>query len=149
MKKSVFLLLLAVSSIQKIESQEAISPDRIMLTIPGNPATSRAVSWRTVYEDTISLGEIALADATPELEQNKITISGTFKPWENDSRQSMGHKVVFENLKPDTRYAYRVGNINNWSEWFQFKTSRKKLNLFHSYILEISRTILSPMVQGF
>ena len=122
MKKSAFLLLLAVSSIQKIESQ-GITPDRIMLTIPGNPATSRAVSWRTIYGDTISLGEIALADAAPELEQNKITVSGTFKPWENDTRQTMGHKVVFDNLRPDTQYAYRVGNINNWSEWFHFRTS--------------------------
>lgn len=129
MKKSAFLLLLAVSSIQKIKSQD-ISPDRIMLTIPGNPATSRAVSWRTIYDDTISLGEIALADAAPELEQNKITISGTFKPWENDSRQTMGHKVVFDNLRPDTRYAYRVGNINNWSEWFQFRTSSDKAEPF-------------------
>lgn len=35
-------------------------PDRIMMTIPGNPATSRAVSWRTVYGNTNSVGEIAL-----------------------------------------------------------------------------------------
>ncbi len=101
-----------------------------MLTIPGNPATSRAVSWRTVYEDTISLGEIVIADAAPELEQKKITISGTYEPWEDGSRQAMGHIVFFENLKPDTKYAYRVGNNNNWSEWFQFQTSSEKAEPF-------------------
>ena len=101
-----------------------------MLTIPGNPATSRAVSWRTVYEDTISLGEIVIADAAPDLEQKKVTISGTYKPWEDGSRQAMGHIVIFENLKPDTKYAYRVGNNNNWSEWFQFQTSSEKAEPF-------------------
>ncbi len=144
MKKSAFILLFAVSFIQRIESQEAISPDRIMLTIPGNPATSRAVSWRTVYEDTISLGEIAPADAAPELEQKKVTISGTFKPWENDSCQTMGHKVIFENLKPDTKYAYRVGNDNNWSEWFQFETSSEKVKPFSFlYLGDIQNDIKS------
>jgi predicted phosphodiesterase len=31
--------------------------------------------------------------------------------------------VVFENLQPSTKYAYRVGNGEKWSEWFQFETS--------------------------
>ena len=33
------------------------------------------------------------------------------------------HSVVFENLKPNTLYAYRVGFAENWSEWIQFKTA--------------------------
>lgn len=126
LKKSAFLLLLILSNVQQIESQETLYPDRIMLTIPGNPATSRAVSWCTVYEDTVSLGEIIISDATPDLEQRKVTISGTYMPWENESRIIMGHKVIFDNLKPSTQYAYRVGNKNNWSEWLQFETSAHK-----------------------
>ncbi|MCK5346550.1 MAG: fibronectin type III domain-containing protein, partial [Candidatus Heimdallarchaeota archaeon] len=105
-------------------------PDRIMLTIPGDPATSRAVTWRTVYEDTASIGEITLMDAAPTLEQNKVTVTGIFAPWEEGSQTAMGHKVIFENLKPDTKYAYRVGDNENWSEWFQFKTSSDKAEPF-------------------
>ena len=33
------------------------------------------------------------------------------------------HSVVFENLNPNTLYAYRVGQGDNWSEWIQFKTA--------------------------
>ena len=57
-------------------------------------------------------------------------MTGTFTPWEEDSRMTMGHKVIFDNLKPDTKYVYRVGDNENWSEWFQFKTSSDKAEPF-------------------
>lgn len=107
-----------------------VFPDRIMLTIPGNPATSRAVSWRTVYDDSVSIGEIALVDVAPALEKNKVSVPGTFAAWESGSKASMGHKVIFENLEPETKYAYRVGDGKNWSEWFQFETSSDKKKPF-------------------
>jgi hypothetical protein len=100
-----------------------VFPDRIMLSISGNPATSRAVSWRTAFEITESVGEIAILDASPKFEDKVKTVSGTNSPWEEGSQTSMGHKVVFENLQPETKYACRVGDGKNWSEWFQFETS--------------------------
>jgi phosphodiesterase/alkaline phosphatase D-like protein len=106
------------------------SPDRIMLTIPGNPATTRAVSWRTVFDDTISIGEIVTVQPAPDLENSATTVSGTSSPWEAGSSLAMGHKVIFENLTPNTQYAYRVGNGNKWSEWFQFTTSSDKTEPF-------------------
>ena len=104
-------------------SEPTVYPDRIMLTIPGDPATSRAVSWRTVYAVTESVGEIAILDPSPIFNEKVVTVSGTHSPWEENSQTSMGHKVIFENLQPKTKYAYRVGDGKNWSEWFQFETS--------------------------
>ena len=98
-------------------------PDRIMLTIPGNPASTRAVSWRTDFNNTVSKGEIVVVQPAPTLENTATTVSGTHSPWEEGSTSAMGHKVVFENLTPNTKYAYRVGDGNKWSEWFQFSTS--------------------------
>ena len=100
--------------------------DRIMLTIPGNPATSCAATWRTAYKATISIGEIALLDASPSFEGKVKTVYGKHAPWEEDSHESMGHRVVFDSLIPNTKYAYRVGNGVNWSEWFQIETSSDK-----------------------
>jgi len=123
------LFIVALSQLTKAQNSDfqnfapTVFPDRIMLTIPRNPATSRAVTWRTVYVDTISIGEISIVNAAPNLEKSIITVNGTFSPWESGSIVSMGHKVTFENLKPKTKYAYRVGNGENWSEWFQFETS--------------------------
>ena len=104
-------------------SEPTVFPDRIMLSIPGDPATLRAVSWRTVFNVTESVGEIAVLDPSPKFEDKVVQVSGTQAPWEEGSESAMGHKVVFENLQPNTKYAYRVGDSENWSEWFQFQTS--------------------------
>ena len=113
-----------------VEAQDEIFPDRIMLTIPENPATARAVTWRTPYGASSPFAEIALFSASPYLEENSETISGTSSPWEEGSQQAMGHRVIFENLLPDTSYVYRVGNGDEWSEWLQFKTSSEKAEPF-------------------
>jgi hypothetical protein len=105
------------------EAQEPDYPNRIMLTISGDPATSRAVSWRTPYHEVTGMGEIVSMNVAPELNSGKTTISATSAPWAKDSEAAMGHKVIFENLQPNTEYAYRVGYGSNWSEWFQFITS--------------------------
>lgn len=103
--------------------EPTVYPDRIMLTIPGDPATSRAVSWRTVYENTVSIGELVEAFPSPKPEEQVIQVTGIHAAWETGSHSGMGHKVIFENLKPDAKYAYRVGDGSHWSEWFQFETS--------------------------
>ncbi len=131
MKKLLFSLLLIANTLLQLSAQSSeysnyeptINPDRIMLTLPGDPATMRAVSWRTIFQDTVSIGEITVTSEAPDLEEKVIRVTGTCSPWEVGSAASMGHQVVFSNLKPDTQYAYRVGNGKNWSEWFQFKTS--------------------------
>jgi len=138
MKRFVYLLLLLeLFAIQLVAQNDdcvnfapTIFPDRVMLTISGNPATSRAVSWRTVFGNNLSVGEIAPVDASPQQEQGKQVVVGTVAPWENGSTLGMGHKVIFENLKPATKYAYRVGDGKNWSEWFQFKTSSDRVEPF-------------------
>jgi hypothetical protein len=33
------------------------------------------------------------------------------------------HSVTFTGLVPDTVHAYRVGDGERWSEWFQFRTA--------------------------
>jgi predicted phosphodiesterase len=135
-KRLITLLLFSVVfvvTVNEITAQTAtagflnfeptVSPDRVMLSISGDPATTRAVSWRTTYEITESVGEIAILDASPKFDDKVKTVAGTNSPWEEGSQTSMGHKVVFENLQPETKYAYRVGDGKNRSEWFQFETS--------------------------
>lgn len=138
MKKLLLFMLFIFIASQIIKSQKVdypnnpptVFPDRIMLTIPGNPATSRAVSWRTINTDTMSLGQITVANPSPKLDRITEDVSGTFMPWEQGSKDAMGHKIIFEDLKPNTNYVYRVGNGQNWSEWIQFKTSSDKAEPF-------------------
>ena len=107
-----------------------VFPDRVMLSISGDAATSRAVSWRTVFGISGSYGQIAVLDPSPKFEDSMIEVSGTNSPWEEGSQVSMGHKVIFEKLLPGTKYAYRVGDGENWSEWFQIQTSEVEAEPF-------------------
>jgi len=104
-------------------------PDRIILTFNGDPSTKRAVTWRTDLSIEKSEAQIAVAGVNSSFanEANSYTAStekfdlGLYKS--NKSLIVNYHSVVFENLKPNTLYAYRVGSSENWSEWIQFKTA--------------------------
>ena len=104
-------------------------PDRIILTFNGDPSTKRAVTWRTDSSVEKAVAQIAVAGvnssfvrkATTHIASTEEFDLGLYKS--NKSLIVNYHSVVFENLKPNTLYAYRVGYGKNWSEWIQFKTA--------------------------
>ncbi|MDB4582556.1 metallophosphoesterase family protein [Draconibacterium sp.] len=106
-------------------------PDRIMLTIPGDPATSRAVTWRTCPMVEKSVGQITVATASPFFEDQLKIIEGTSTFWMEGDSTALGHNVIFKDLTPEAMYTYRVGDGENWSEWFQFTTSSKENKPFN------------------
>ncbi len=99
-------------------------PDRIILTPTDTPAQSQAVNWRTDDSVADTIAEISIATASPAFQLSAIQFAGTAQHLQTDNGASLHHGVVFENLIPDTTYAYRVGGNNTWSEWFQFRTAR-------------------------
>lgn len=131
MRNQYFILLLAVFFLaiacQKKEigdiSTASKSPDRIMLSIPGDPSQSRAVTWRTSTLSKKSIGQITKATSSPFFEDQPMNVIGSTSFWEEGDTSALGHKVIFENLIPETMYVYRVGDGENWSEWFQITTS--------------------------
>ena len=104
-------------------------PDRIILTFNGDPATKRAVTWRTDSSIEKAQAQIAVAGVNSNFVQKATTYSASTEEFDlglyksNNSLIVNYHSVVFENLKPNTLYAYRVGYDKNWSEWIQFKTA--------------------------
>ena len=109
------------------------NPDRIILTFLGDPATSRAVTWRT--DSTIKNGFSQIAEATvnSNFTENTIRYKAITEPFDlgsyigNNSLKVNYHSVVFQQLKPNKIYAYRVGDgTKYWSEWIQFKTAKKE-----------------------
>ena len=106
-------------------------PDRIMLTFHGDPATSRAVTWRTDTQVSRSVAQIAVATVNSGFTKNVRTTIATTESFDlglykgNASLSVHYHSVVFEDLQPDTLYAYRVGDGDeHWSEWIQFRTAK-------------------------
>lgn len=98
-------------------------PSRILLSWEADPATSAAVTWRTSAEVETSLAEIAEATDGPAFTKLAQRIPATSMPLETDSGPSRWHQVSFTGLKPRSKYVYRVGDGENWSEWFQFQTA--------------------------
>lgn len=105
-------------------------PDRIILTFHGDPATSRAVTWRTDHTVNKSIAQIAEATVNSKFTENSVTVDAVTEPFDlglykgNTSLIVHYHSVIFKGLKPDKLYAYRVGDGEYWSEWIQFRTAK-------------------------
>lgn len=109
-------------------------PDRIFLTFYGDSATSRAVTWRTArIKGQHGYAEIGKALGGPGFINNVVRIQADREHIDlNDARKNEQGEVtyrsaIFENLEPDTLYAYRVGDgDDHWSEWIQFRTASRE-----------------------
>lgn len=113
-----------VAQVQPAEMYKPTAmPDRIVLTLSGDPRTSHSVTWRTSTEVTHGLAEIAIAKAQPAFTEKARQLDATTQPLETDINQAHFHSVTFTELEPGTKYAYRVGDGTNWSEWFHFRTA--------------------------
>jgi 3',5'-cyclic AMP phosphodiesterase CpdA len=101
-------------------------PDRILLSWEGGPATSQAVTWRT--DDTVkrAFAEVAEAEDGPLFGFKARRVDAVTSPLETNLGSAHFHSAVFKDLKPKTKYAYRVGDGENWSEWSQFTTAADK-----------------------
>jgi hypothetical protein len=115
-------------------------PDRIVATMERDPATSISVSWRTNASVKETRAEIARAtpDArfdltatslpadTEPLDLARVQLEGASFAIEHNQGLPVSHhhSVRFDELEPDTLYAYRVqGAAGQWSEWLQTRTA--------------------------
>ena len=90
---------------------------RVSVTINGDTATSRGFCW---YTDEKAGSDLQIAPVGADLTKAEI-ISGVRYP----SMSKYVHKVVVDNLTPDTKYQYRVGDSEAgvWSKIGYFTTS--------------------------
>lgn len=128
---AVLALLCALSGVQaqqvtlspdKELFPPTVMPDRIVLTLTDAPATSQSVTWRTDESVTNARATIAFADPGPALE-GRTVVPAVTSILKTSHWSAKNHSVTFRDLKPNTLYTYRVGNGDQWSEWFQFRTA--------------------------
>jgi 3',5'-cyclic AMP phosphodiesterase CpdA len=140
-------------------SAPTVLPDHIILTFSGDPSSTQSVTWRTNTAVKNVVAEVALADGAPKFWRNAVKVEATTSLMDADTVSTANvrahyHSVTFTNLLPDTMYAYRVGDGEHWSEWFQFKTAAKKEKPFsflyvgdaQNYIFELWSRLIR---QGF
>lgn len=92
---------------------------RVSVTINGDTATSRGFCW---YTDEKAGTDLQVAPVGTDLRKAEI-IGGISYP----SMEKYVHKAEATELKPDTKYQYRVGDCEAgvWSEIGYFTTSNK------------------------
>ncbi|GMU22336.1 MAG: hypothetical protein AMXMBFR13_24220 [Phycisphaerae bacterium] len=101
-------------------------PDRVVLTWTGDPTSTQAVTWRTSTDVTKAWAEIAVAQGGPKFREQVRRVDATTQAFRSDLSKCHNHTVEFTELEPGTPYVYRVGDGNNFSEWFQFRTAPAK-----------------------
>jgi len=101
-------------------------PDRIVLSWISDPATSQAVTWRTDATVSRGLAEMAPAGDGPSFPIDAQHLTAATEMLKTDLGEVHYHTLNFEKLKPDTKYAYRVGDGVHWSEWLHFRTAADK-----------------------
>lgn len=119
--------------LQKVNGQSSTNPylpsslpDRIILNVTEDPSSSMAVNWRTGESVSESFAEIAMASPDPRFEEKAKRLKAKSEKlvWQ-DTPTAYYHSIVFDSLRPQTKYAYRVGKPGQWSEWIHFSTAGK------------------------
>jgi len=123
-------------------------PDHIILSATADPTQSIGVNWRTHANNTVGYLEIGIAGPGPEFRINtkaypaKRTLINSAEA-SKDGFKSSFFEVQLNGLKPNTLYAYRVGNDNFKSEWHQFSTaSNQSTPLSFLYVGDAQNYIL-------
>ncbi len=125
-------------------------PERIMLNMGEDPATSFGVTWRTDTSIETGFVEYAVATAAPKFWRTKTTQKAITSTHDFSKVKSAGikanyHTASITNLQPNTLYAYRVGDGKHWSEWIQYKTASDQPEAFsflyvgdaQNYVMEL------------
>ncbi len=105
-------------------------PDRIVLSWTGDPATTQSVTWRTDAGVEEAFAQIAVADHGPGFVAHAVDVAAKSTPLKSDLGLAHYHTATFTDLQPKTKYAYRVGDGVNWSEWSHFTTASDQAEPF-------------------
>lgn len=123
----------------------AATPERVLLTMNGDPASQMAVTWRT-DKGTTGAAQITEAKPGPNLEADARTIPATVAE-AVETTPGVTHyykSVTMAGLQPSTKYAYRVGDGEVWSEWNHFETASDKPEPFSFlYVGDAQNDVLS------
>lgn len=156
LSKTFLAALLAGSCVAPVAAQEQVAvlapataaPERIILNLTADTAHEMAVTWRTAPGLP---GQVEYAVATPGPDFVKtpmalaaVTEEASVATEEDPTFRAAYHSAVMKGLKPDTVYAYRVGNGTLWSEWFQFRTAAQEAKPFRFlYLGDMQNQVLS------
>jgi hypothetical protein len=135
---TVFALLVALTVAQSAVGQTPASaggvagtataaPDHIALSWTGDPATTMTVTWRT--DATVDSGFVEYQAGT-EITASAQKVPADAREFKTDLGLTRIFSATLTGLSPNTKYAYRVGQGENWSSPYAFTTADPKARSF-------------------
>ncbi len=122
---TLFLLVVVISVGVAQQYEPKDLPQRVILNITQDPASSIAVTWRTIGNYPNSQVRITKASDWTELEKGALKLNAQKEEVVLRGVNSVFHySAVVSDLEPDVLYAYRVGHDSIWSGWSQFRTGK-------------------------
>jgi hypothetical protein len=98
------------------------TPDHVVLHLNDNPSGSIQFVWRTMTEVNRSLAQINEGDTFDPSKARDVMGQTSPEMFNSNTGPYHIHGVRVDELSPDTKYAYRVGDGKNWSESASFTT---------------------------
>lgn len=125
---AIFSLLILASSEAPAQERTtsyipSAKPERIVLNINGDPATTMAVTWRTDTSVSETVARLSRNLPGVLMADSALAVTGRSEDVIADGVTARYHSVIFKGLAPGTAYAYSVGSGNDASEWFTFTTA--------------------------
>ena len=123
----VLVIVLVLSSSSAFLSTIAIgattAPENITLTWSTDPKTTQTITWRTTAA-TVG-GQVQYAESIHGhlFPEHAVTIAAGVEALNTNIGDVAIHSAVVSGLKPNTRYIYRVGGDDGWSQPQYFTTA--------------------------
>ena len=124
----------------------SLYPERVMLSCVEDPAHMQRLTWRANGPVKAPVAQVALLTASPKFEDSVQTVPAVAKaPFKSASGGEAYHyAATFAGLQPETRYCYRVGDGETWSEWNSFQTASETAKPFRFiYVGDVQNDIRS------
>ncbi|QDR82289.1 purple acid phosphatase family protein [Sporomusa termitida] len=115
-------------------------PDHITLTWTDDPATTQTITWRTGAATVGGQAEYAEAADFIAFPAGARAAAGIEVLRTNTGDMAI-HSVTLTGLKPGTRYLYRVGTPDHWSEPHAFTTAGAQVPGFKFLVFGDSQSI--------
>lgn len=138
------IIIMTVPSVHFLFSDVSLGsavPDHITLTWSGDPQTSQTITWRMDKDAKDGFVEYGENLATRPFPYDTRTVTSNVEELSTNAGDMSIHSVTLNRLRPGTRYYYRVGYGNLWSNWYEFTTAPKNTFGFTFLIFGDSQSV--------
>lgn len=133
-----FAVTIAQAESNKLDANEV--PDHITLTWTDDPMTTQTITWRT--DTSTERGFVQFVESSKEISilPDGKELRAKTERFSSDLGEMNIHTVTLNNLKPNKKYAYRVGDGTHWSAIHHFVTEAPQNQSFKFLIFGDSQS---------